>query len=152
MIEFFSITIDKDTIMQKPVEIFEYRVKVTENEIDFNNHLNNLFYVKWMQESGIAHSQANGITFETYKKLGATWFAKSHHIEYKSPAYLGDEIVVKTWISEIGKIKSKREYEFYRIKDGKLLTTAQTIWVFVDMKTSRPTCIKDEIKDKFVVV
>ncbi len=132
------------------VKEFFYKVKVTQNEIDFNNHLNNFYYVKWMQESGIEHSKANGITFETYEKLGATWFAKSHHIEYKAPAFLGDEIVVKTWISEIGKIKSIRKYEFYRVSDDKLLATAETVWVFVDMKSGRPTPIKDEIKTKYL--
>jgi len=134
------------------VKVYEYKVRVTEDEIDFNNHLNNFYYVKWMQDSGIAHSEKNGITWETYKSIGATWFAKSHFIEYKAPAFLGDEIVVKTWISEIGKIKSKREYEFYRIKDNKLLAKAETLWVFVDIKSGRPTAIAEEIKDKFVVV
>ncbi len=138
--------------MKKLIDIFEYRVEVTEKEIDFNNHLNNFYYVKWMQDSGIEHSKANGVTLETYEKLGATWFAKSHHIEYKAPAYFKDQIVVKTWISEIGKIRSKREYEFYRVKDKKLLATAQTIWVFVDMKTRRPTPLKDEIRSRFIEV
>ena len=134
------------------VKIFFYKVKVTKNEIDFNNHLNNFYYVKWMQESGIEHSKDNGITFETYEKLGATWFAKSHYIEYKAPAYLGDEIAVKTWISEIGKIKSIRKYEFYRESDDKLLATAETVWVFVDMKSGRATSIKDEIKEHFIPI
>ncbi len=134
----------------KIVKTFYYNVKVTENEIDFNNHLNNFYYVKWMQESGIEHSKANGITLDTYEKLGATWFAKSHYIEYKAPAYLNDEITVKTWISEIGKIKSRRKYEFYRKSDGKLLATAETLWVFVDMQNGRPTPIKDEIKNSFI--
>jgi acyl-CoA thioester hydrolase len=131
-------------------KFFYYDIKVTENEIDFNNHLNNFYYVKWMQESGIEHSKANGITLKTYERLQATWFAKSHYIEYKAPAYLGDEIRVKTWISEIGKIKSKRKYEFYRISDNKLLATAETVWVFVDTKSGRPTPIKDEIKNSFI--
>ncbi len=133
------------------IKEFFYKVKVTKNEIDFNNHLNNFFYVKWMQDSGIEHSKANGITLETYEKIGATWFAKSHHIEYKAPAFLGDEIVVKTWISKIDKIKSTRKYEFYRVGDDKLLATAETVWVFVDMKSGRPTPIKDEIRDCFIV-
>ncbi len=136
----------------KIVAIYEYRVKVTKNEIDFNNHLNNFYYVKWMQDSGMAHSKANGITLETYERIGATWFAKSHFIEYKSPAFLDDEIIVKTWISEIGKIKSKRQYEFYRVKDNKLLATAETLWVFMDLKSKRPTLIKEAIKNSFIVI
>ncbi len=136
----------------KLIPVYEYKVKVTTNEIDFNNHLNNFYYVKWMQDSGMAHSSANGITLETYKKISATWFAKSHFIEYKAPAFLNDEIIVKTWISEIGKIKSKRKYEFYRIKDNKLLAVAETLWVFMDLKSQRPTLIKDAIKNSFIVI
>ncbi len=136
----------------KIVAIYEYRVKVTKNDIDFNNHLNNFYYVKWMQDSGMAHSKANGITLKTYEKIGATWFAKSHFIEYKSPAFFGDEIIVKTWITEIGKIKSKRKYEFCRVEDNKLLATAETLWVFMDLKSGRPTLIKETIKNSFIVI
>jgi acyl-CoA thioester hydrolase len=136
----------------KIIDVYEYRVKITKNEIDFNNHLNNFYYVKWMQDSGMAHSKANGVTLETYKKIGATWFAKSHFIEYKSPAFLGDEITIKTWISEIRKIKSTRKYEFYRTKDNKLLATAETLWVFIDLKSGRPTLIKEAIKNSFIAV
>ena len=138
--------------MSELVKIFEYRVKVTKDEIDFNNHLNNFYYVKWMQDSGIEHSKANGVTLETYEKIGATWFARSHYIEYKAPAFLGDEIVVKTWISEIGKIKSKRKYRFYRESDGKLLAEAETLWVFVNIKTGRPTPLKEEIASRFIAI
>ena len=137
--------------MGEIVKCFDYFVKVTENEIDFNNHLNNFFYVKWMQDSGIEHSKKNGITLETYEKIGATWFARSHFIEYRAPAYLGDEIVVRTCISDIGKIRSTRVYRFYRLSDKKLLAEAKTEWVFVDMKSGKPTPIRDEIKDGFVV-
>ncbi len=136
----------------KIVTIYEYRVKVTKNEIDFNNHLNNFYYVKWMQDSAMAHSKANGITLETYETIGATWFAKSHFIEYKSPSFLDDEIIIQTWISEIGKIKSKRKYKFYRIKDNKLLATAETLWVFMDLKSKRPTLIKETIKNSFIAI
>ena len=128
-------------------KIFEEKIVVKENDIDFNGHVNNLRYLEWMINAAIKHSESLGFNPETYKKIGSTWFVKSHHIEYKYPAFLGDELVIKTWIDEVGKITSKRKYEIY--KNEKLLAYGETEWVFVDIVTHRPKRIPNEIIMKY---
>jgi acyl-CoA thioester hydrolase len=79
--------------------------------------------------------------------MGSTWFVKSHHIEYKLPAFEGDKLLLKTWIDEVGKITSKREYEIY--KNEKLLAYGETEWIFVDINTHRPKRIPKEVIEKY---
>jgi hypothetical protein len=62
--------------------IYEYQLTVPEAAIDGQGHVNNLEYVRWMQEAAIAHSIAQGWTAARYQEIGAGWVARSHWIEY----------------------------------------------------------------------
>jgi acyl-CoA thioester hydrolase len=82
-------------------------------------------------------------------KRSATWVVRSHLIEYLSPAFVGDEIEVRTWVANIRRVRSLRRYEFIRKADGKLLVKGETDWVFVDAETGRPLGIPDEVARLF---
>lgn len=128
-------------------QIYEEKIIVSSKDIDFNGHVNNLKYIEWMINAAINHSASLGFTPEVYKNIGSTWFVKSHFVEYKKPAFEGDELIVKTWIKEVGKITSKREYEIY--KKDILIAKGETEWIFVDLKTQRPKKIPKEIIEKY---
>ncbi len=128
-------------------QIYEEKIIVSSKDIDFNGHVNNLKYIEWMINAAINHSASLGFTPEVYKNIGFTWFVKSHFVEYKKPAFEGDELIVKTWIKEVGKIISKREYEIY--KKDILIAKGETEWIFVDLKTQRPKKIPKEIIEKY---
>mgnify|MGYP003526290200 CR=1 FL=1 len=79
--------------------VFEYQHQVTEAEIDGVGHVNNLAYLRWMQDAAVAHSAAQGWPAKAYYDLGQGWVVRSHFIEYLVPAFAGDEIVVRTWVA-----------------------------------------------------
>ena len=129
-------------------QIFKVKIKVKKDDIDFNGHVNNLKYLEWMINSAVKHSESLGFTPEKYKEIGSTWFVKSHHIEYKKPAFLNDELIIKTWIDEVKKITSVRKYELY--KGDELLAFGETEWIFVDINTHRPKKIPDDVIEKYI--
>ncbi|WP_456479789.1 acyl-CoA thioesterase [Nautilia sp.] len=129
--------------------VYEVKITVSQGDIDFNGHVNNLKYLEWMINTAVEHSESLGFNPDTYRKIGSTWFVKSHYIEYKSPAFEGDELIVKTWIDEVGKITSKRKYEIY--KNAKLLAYGITEWIFIDIKTGRPKRIPEEIINRYFI-
>jgi len=131
-------------------DVFEKHIIVKEEDIDFNGHVNNLKYLEWMINAAVEHSESLGFNAKTYKKIGSTWFVKSHHIEYKQPAFLNDELVLKTWIDNVAKITSTRKYEIY--KNDRLLAYGETIWVFVDINTHRPKKIPKEVIEKYYLI
>ena len=124
---------------------YVYTFKVAKEDIDFNGHVNNVTYLSWMIEAATQHSQAVGSGYDKCLELGGTWVAKSHAIEYKKPAFENDELQMKTWIEEIGKIMSTRRYELTRPGDGALICEGKTEWVFVDSKKMQPMKIPQEI-------
>ncbi len=90
---------------------FEYPHVVTKSEIDELDHAGNFHYIKWMQEAAVAHSTANGWSARRYIELGAGWVVRSHNVTYLKPAFEGDSIIVRTWVSNIKPVTSLRHYE-----------------------------------------
>ena len=120
---------------------------VEESDLDQNKHVNNVVYVKWMENVAIQNSSSWGLTPEFYLQLGATWVARRHTIEYLHQAFLGDELVIRTWISEIKRVSSVRSYEIVRPADGLTIATGETLWAFVNIKDGRPTRILPEVME-----
>jgi len=133
-------------------KIFINNIKVDIEAIDENNHVNNVVYVQWMQDVAILHSAAQGWSQEQYLNAGTGWVAKSHFIQYRSPAFLNDDIIVYTWVSTMSALNSVRKYKFIRKTDSKVIVEAETDWVFVNIKTGRPIRISEPVKKSFQIV
>jgi len=102
-----------------------------------------------MIEAATKHSESLGFGYKECLKLGGTWIAKSHNIEYKKPSFINDELQMETWIEDIGKILSTRCYALTRVSDNALICEGKTQWVFVDSEKMRPMKIPTAIVDGF---
>jgi acyl-CoA thioester hydrolase len=120
--------------------------------IDGVGHVNNLEYLRWMLDAATDHSSAQGWPLARYAEFGAGWVVRSHAIEYLRPAFAGQTISLATWVAAMGRAHSMRKYLYYRAADDCVLATAQTLWVFVDFRTSRLTRIPDEVLAAFAIV
>jgi len=122
-------------------------ITIRQSAIDENGHVNNVTYVQWMQDIAVEHyASIGGIEAQG---LDATWVVRSHRVEYFLPAFLGEEIEIRTWVENIQRVRSLRMYEFVRKADGKTLVKGETDWVFVDVKSGRPLAIPQEVVDVF---
>ena len=130
---------------------FEYSHVVTSEEIDELEHAGNIHYIRWMQEAAVAHSAANGWPAERYIELGSGWVVRSHEITYLKPAFEGDAITVRTWVSNLRAVLSLRHYEILDSK-GNMLARAKTDWAFVDYVKQKPTRVPQEVIDCFTQV
>lgn len=128
--------------------IYRYRFVAEPEAIDANGHVNNVVYVQWMQDIAVRHADAAGCTDVT-RRIGATWIARSHWIEYFKPAFVGDEIEALTWVANFRKVRSLRRYKFVRTTDNTTLAQGETDWVFADVKTGRPRAIPNEVSRAF---
>ena len=128
--------------------IYSQVFTVPPEAIDENGHVNNVTYVQWMQDIAVRHYEFIGGLPPT-QALGATWVVRSHQIEYFSPAFVGDEIEIRTWVVNIRRVRSLRRYEFLRRTDGRLLVKGETDWVFVDAQTGRPLAVPKEVAQIF---
>src|SRR5213080_584058 len=123
-------------------------VSVLPGDIDEQNHVNNTVYLRWVQDVATAHWKTLA-SAESQAVIG--WIVLRHEIDYKMPASLGDEIVLRTWVGKASRLKFERFTEIRRKIDNVLLAQARTLWVPVDSRTGKPTRVSVEVREKFSV-
>ena len=129
--------------------MYEHFHTVAAEEIDALGHANNVMYIEWMQAAALAHSAALGWPTDRYRRLGIGWVVRSHQIEYLQPAYVGQQIVVRTWVADMKKVTSRRCYRIVRLADEAILAQAETQWAFISYATGQPMRIPAEIVAAF---
>lgn len=123
---------------------FSHSFHVVAEEIDAQGHVNNVAYVKWIQDVAVAHwfSATNETEREKY-----VWMVTRHEIDYKKQAFETEEITATTWVGEPTRISWERFTEIRRRED--LLVKARSVWCLIDPKTLKPTRITSELKEIF---
>lgn len=132
--------------------IYEYYHRVVPEEIDRVGHVNNIEYLRWLQDAAIAHSAEQGWPARRYHECGQGWVVRSHFIEYLVPALVHDDVVVRTWIADMKRVTSLRRYELVRPADGKRLAVASTNWAFIKFSTMQPCRVPAEVISSFELV
>jgi acyl-CoA thioester hydrolase len=125
---------------------FEMTVPVLPSDIDEQNHVNNTVYLRWVQDVATAHWQALA-SAEAQAAIG--WVVLRHEIDYKTPATLDDEIVLRTWVGKATRLTFERFTEIRRKSDRQLFSQARTLWCPVDVNTGRPTRVSAEVRARF---
>jgi acyl-CoA thioester hydrolase len=125
---------------------FEMAVLVLPNDIDEQNHVNNTVYLRWVQEVATAHWRAVA-TPEAQKTIG--WVVLRHEIDYRTPAALGDKIILHTWVGKASRLTFERFTEIRRDSDGQLLSKARTLWCPINAQTARPMRVPAEVRAQF---
>ncbi len=127
---------------------FEMIVSVLPEDIDQQNHVNNTVYLRWVQEVATAHWRAVA-TADARENIG--WVVLRHEIDYKTPACLGDEIVLRTWVGKSTRLTFERFTEIRRSGDDQLLSNARTLWCPINAQTARPTRVPAEVREQFSI-
>jgi acyl-CoA thioester hydrolase len=124
---------------------FESTRRVTATDLDERAHVNNVVYLRWVQDAAAAHWAAiapPGATAEV------AWVALRHEIDYLRPAVLDDEIVVSTWVGVAEGLSFERFTEIRRRGDGRVLARARTLWCPVDARTGKPTRVSADVRER----
>ena len=135
-------------MMTDSTEIFELRIPVLEADIDVLGHVNNVVYVRWIQDAAVAHWQSAAAPRD---QEALRWVVIRHEIDYKRPAFMGDEIVARTWVGTAKRLAFDRHTELFRADGMKLLARARTVWCPINVQSGRPTDVSDDVRKKFSV-
>ena len=128
---------------------FTRRFRVRHCELDALGHVSHVAIVQFLQEAAIEASTALGFSPDSYRELGTAWVVRRLSIRYFAPICYGDEVDVATWISAMRGVRSIREYDLSRVRDGARLARARTEWVYVDVTTGQPTRCPDDWLEAF---
>lgn len=127
-------------------KIFEYPITILQSDIDEQGHVNNIIYLKWVQEAAIAHwtSVANSQMLENN-----LWVVSRHEIDYLKSAYSDSKLIAKTWVTDPQGAKSERYINIVDAETETIYAKIKTTWYLLDSKTKRPKRIDAEIVNVF---
>ena len=126
--------------------IFTHEFVVQPTEIDGMGHVNNVVYLKWVQDAAEAHwkTKAPADVLAKY-----SWVVLRHEIDYLSPAFEGQVIIATTWVENHAGVRSDRIVHLINKETQKILAKAKTTWCLLDAQTQRPKRIEDDIASVF---
>ena len=123
-------------------------IEVRDEDIDMMGHVNNVVYLRWVQDAAIAHWN---VIAQEKERESLLWVVRSHSIEYKRPAFAGDLLKAETWIGTADRFAFDRHTEIINRANGRVLAVVRTVWCPLDSKTGRPADVSREIRSLFSV-
>ncbi len=125
---------------------FTLTVRVDVADIDRQGHVNNVAFVRYVQDVAVAHWLAAA---SVEARTAYTWVVRRHEVEYLRPAFPGDELELRTWVGEPSGATWERFTEVWRVGDEKPIVTARTVWVLLDAVSGRPRRVDAALVTQF---
>ena len=124
--------------------VSRYRVQLF--DINAFGELHATGLLRFMQQTASDASAAAGFDIEWYERHGTIWLIRRTVVEYLAPAVYRDEVAVHTWVSDMRRVRSQREYELRRVRDDQLMARGFTDWVYVETVSGKLARIPDEVQ------
>jgi acyl-CoA thioester hydrolase len=113
------------------------------------DHVSNIEYVRWLDRAAELHADSLGYTRRAMLDRGLMWFVARHEIDYLAEVGPRDELIIATWVRDMRKVKSWRDYIVARQADETIVCRAATLWVLVDLESRRPKRIPPDMIERF---
>jgi len=119
------------------MEYHQFQIRVRYSETDQMGVVYHGNYAQYFEIGRVEWLRNKGISYKWMEENGIMLPVVSLNINYKKPAHYDELLTLKTILKNKTSVKIEFDYELYNEKD-ELLTTGNSILVFVDMKTGRP--------------
>jgi acyl-CoA thioester hydrolase len=125
----------------------QIQVRVRYSETDQMSVVYHGNYAQYFEMGRVEWLRNIGISYKWMEETGIMLPVVSLTMNYKKPARYDDELTVTTIFKNQTSVKIEFEYEIHNSNQD-LLTTGQSVLVFVDMKSGRPILPPSYIIDK----
>ena len=136
-------------LLEPPIgrQVFSRTFTPTPEDIDANGHVNNVVYVRWIQDMATSHWDARQPAEEQSKWA---WIVLRHEIDYRRALMPGETATARTWVAEAP--EGPRFDRFVRIDgpDGAMCAQARTVWCMIEQTTGRPKRVTPDIVARFI--
>lgn len=132
-----------------PGAFLERAFRIRAYECDPYDHVNHANYLRYMQEAAFDASAALGYNTARYREMGHHWLIRETDITYLRPLVYGDTVIVKTWVGDFRRVRSRRMYELRLASSGDPVAKASTEWVYLNTETLRPATVPPEMVAAF---
>ena len=126
-------------------QVFAQALEPVDADFDENGHVNNVVYVRWVQDMATAHWRSRATEADQDRWA---WVVLRHEIDYRRPLLPGETAAARTWV---GERSGPRFIRYVRIDgpDGEVCAQAVSEWCLIDSQTRRPTRVPDALVEAF---
>lgn len=103
-------------------------------------------YAQYFEIGRVEWLRNQGVSYKSLEEGAIMLPVVSLSMNYRKPAFYDDELTITTILKYMGGVKIEFDYEITN-QNGELLTTANSILVFVDMKTKRPISVPQYLEN-----
>ncbi|MDC6351761.1 thioesterase family protein [Zeaxanthinibacter sp. PT1] len=104
-------------------------------------------YPQYLEMGRVEWLRNFGVSYKDMEENGVMLPVISLQLNFKKSAVYDDLISVSTRLVKTPSVRIEFDYEIHN-EDGELLATANTVLVFMDMKTKRPIKCPDYLLEK----
>jgi YbgC/YbaW family acyl-CoA thioester hydrolase len=131
---------------------FETEITVRPSDIDINRHVHQSVYLDYVLFARYDQMRrCYKMSMEEFFKRGYSWATKSTTIEFIRPVLLGEKVVVKTWIQEIGTKSVKVYFQIRKKETDDVAAEGHAVYVLVDARSGKPEIIPEDIVKKYSI-
>jgi len=117
--------------------------------IDFVGHVNNIIYVQWLENARVKLIEAMGLHITALSEEDAILpIITETNIRYKKPFFLGDQVTVEVWVSEIFNVSANFRFRFLNQNEEVCCTARQKV-LFIDRETQKPSRKTAKFRESF---
>ena len=120
------------------MKVHQFKVRVRYAETDQMGVVYHGNYAQYFEMGRVEWLRSLGVSYKWMEENGVMLPVVSLEMNYKKPARYDDNLLVKTIFKKLSTVKIEFDYEIYN-EQNDLLTIGNSVLVFVDMKTGRPT-------------
>lgn len=114
----------------------EHRLRVRYAETDQMGVVHHANYLLYFEESRTALMAARGCSYAEFERSGWALPVRRVELRYRSPARYEDELVVRTWVDELGPASVTFASEIWRDADRTLIASGSVQLACIDIRST----------------
>ena len=130
---------------------YDHPIKVYYKDIDQMGIVYYSRYFEYFEEARTEMLSSIGLDYSNVEENGAMLPVIEAHCEYKKGATFSQDLIVKTYIRELPKVKIKFEYKICPVSSNQTLLTGYTVHACTNLEgkpVKMPKYIRKILKDK----
>lgn len=129
---------------------YERSFRIRHYECDAHGQVKHANFARFMQETALDASAAVGYDIAKYEAMQRLWLIRETNLKLQRPLTYGTTILVKTWVEDFRRVRSRRAYQFSLAESGEPVAEAHTDWIFIDTERERPVTVPPEMITAFI--
>ncbi len=129
--------------------MYQFSSHVRYSEVDSERNLTIPALLDYLQDCCTFQSEQLGVGVDYLMKQQTAWVLSSWEIRIYRRPRMGEQIFVGTWPYDFKGFYGYRNFTITG-KDGEVLADANSVWVYMDLKTMRPAKIGDGMREAYL--